>query len=209
MRLYMRRVSRAAPAMFAAAVLLLLWPAVSRAQSSPSRRDERRAEMETRQRELRSLSDVASRPAKKSPDRRPSYQQVAEDFEQLQLRNYQLSGAAEPGAQLDYRLIVEEAAEVRRRASRLKSNLALPAVKNEQRPKKGEEPPTPEGVRAAIASLDGLVKSFVWNPVFRSPGVLDAENSSKAGRELEEILRLSEQIREAAKALAKTAAKSP
>jgi hypothetical protein len=160
--------------------------------------------MEARQRALRSLSGLNERPARKEPDTRPSYQQVAEDFEQLQLRNYQLSvAAAESETPLDYDLVGGEAAEVRRRASRLKSALALPAVKGDQKQKKGEEPPTPEGVRAAAASLDALVKSFVWNPVFRRPDVLDAENSAKAARDLEDILRLSEQVRKAAEALGK------
>ena len=157
--------------------------------------------MEARQRALRTLSDELKKRGKREADTRPSYQQVAEDFEQLQLRNYNLSAAAGSEAPPDYGRIAEEAAEVRRRASRLKSTLALPSVKSEQKQKKVEEAATPEGVKAAVTSLDALVRSFVWNPVFQRPDVLDAENSARAGRELEEILALSERIREAAEAL--------
>lgn len=203
MQLHKRRLRRgAAAAPIAAAALLLSWPAPSRAQSGP-RRDERRTEMETRQRELRSLDGINAKPARKRPDNRPSYQQVAEDFEQLQLRSHNLSVAGGSDARLDYGQVGEEAAEVRRRASRLKSTLALPAVKKDQKQKRAEGALTPEGVKAAIVSLDALVKSFVWNPVFQRPDVLDTENSSKAGRELEDILRLSEQIRASAEALGK------
>jgi hypothetical protein len=192
----------AAPAL--AAALLLCWPCPSPAQSGgPPRRDERRIEMETRQRELRSLSDINAKPPKKAPDDRPLYQQVAEDFEQLQLRGHYLSVAGASGSELDYGQIRDEAAELKRRASRLKSTLALPALKKDQKQKRAEAPPAPEAVRAAITSLEAAVKSFVWNPFFQRPDVLDAENSSKASRDLEEILRLSEQIRGAAEALAK------
>ena len=194
---------------FAAALLLASWAAPARAQTATNRRDERRVEMETRQRALRSLSGINERPVRKQPDTRPSYQQVADDFQQLQLSNYSLSGALTPGAELDYKKVEEEAAEVRRRASRLKSALALPVQKGGQGEKKAAAAPSAaaapgaEGLKAPVAALDALVKSFVWNPVFRNPGVLDAENSTRAGRELEEILRLSEQIREAARALGK------
>lgn len=206
MPLHTRRPSLGAGALAAhalAAALLLSRPCPSPAQSGPSRRDERRIEMETRQRELRSLSGIGAKPARKAPDHRPLYQQVAEDFEQLQLRSHYLSAAAGADSGLDYGQVRDEAAELKRRASRLKSTLALPAARKEQKQKKAEAPLTPEAVRAAITSLDALVKGFVWNPVFQRPDVLDTENSAKAGRDLEEILKLSEQIRGAAEALAK------
>ena len=200
--------ARAAVALAAAAVLLLLWPCVARAQSSAGRRDERRADMEARQRALHSVGELAARAPKKGPDRRPLYRQVAEDFEQLQVRSYQLSWAFVPGAPLDYKLIKYEAAEVRKRASRLKSTLALPLAKTEQKGRKPEETQTPEGLRAAAAALDELVKSFVWNPIFQRPDVIDLENLQKAARELEEILRLSEQVKNSAESLGKAAGKS-
>lgn len=203
MKLHIRQLSRGAAVRFAAAVIVLSCAAQARAQSAQQRRDAQRADMEARQRALRTLSDELKKSQRKQPDTRPSYQQVAEDFEQLQLRNYNLSAAAEPGADLDYARVGEEAAEVRRRAARLKSTLALPAAKKDEKQKKEEGAPGPDDLRAAISSLDALVKSFAWNPVFQKPDVLDAENSARASRELEEILRLSEQIRRAAEALGK------
>lgn len=188
-----------------AAALLLSCPLLLRAQLPPNRREERRADMEARQRALRGLSGLNAREAnRKTPAAaRPTYKQVAEDFEQLQWSNYRLSAAAEPGARLDFEQIREEAAEVRRRASRLKSALALPAVRKEQRQRDAERPLTPEAMRAAIATLDATVKSFAWNPIFQRPDVLDAESAAKASVELDEILAVSERVREAAEALAR------
>lgn len=203
MRMHIRDLRRGAAAaviiFFAALLLSPTRPA--RAQSQQQRRDERRAEMEARQRALRTLSETLNKRRARAPaDTRPVYQQVAEDFTQLQLKNYDLSSAAEPEAALDYRRIREDAAEVRRRASRLKDALALPVVEDDEEQKKDGDALPPEGLKTAIAALDALVKSFVWNPVFQEPDVLDVENSTKAARELEGILRLSEQIRKAAEA---------
>jgi hypothetical protein len=199
-----RTVTRASVSagLFAAAVLLSS-AATARAQLISTRGDERRADMEQRQRALRSLSRLLNKPPRAEKVRRPTYKEVAEDFEQLQVRNYNLAGVLEPGAQFDYRKIEEEAGEVRHRAVRLKSALALPFAKGEAEGKKVEEALTPERMKPAIASLDKLVNSFAWNPVFHNPDVLDAENSTRAGRELEEILRLSEQIKECARGLGK------
>ncbi|HEV2764845.1 MAG TPA: hypothetical protein VGV38_17825, partial [Pyrinomonadaceae bacterium] len=66
----------------------------------------------------------------------------------------------------------------------------------------------PEGLKPAVAALDALVNSFVWNPVFRQPDVVDLEQSSKAGRELAEIIALSERIRKCVEGLGETAAKA-
>jgi hypothetical protein len=205
MELNIRRtviVARAFAALFAAAVLLSL-PAHARAQLISTRGDERRADMEQRQRALRSLSRLLNKAPRTEKVRRPSYKEVAEDFEQLQVRNYNLAGVLEPGAQFDYGKIEEEAGQVRHRAGRLKSALALPYAKDDVEGNKDGDALTPERMKSAIASLDKLVNSFAWNPVFHNPDVLDAENSSKAGRELEDILRLSERIKESARAVGK------
>jgi hypothetical protein len=178
----------------AAAVALSLLPAL-RLNAQSSQRDARRAEMETRQRALWSLEDLKKKPRSKSRDTRPEYKDVKEDFEQLQLRNYALSGAAAEGVALDYALIRDEAAEVKRRATRLKDTLSLPKLEEERRADKGEEAPGPEGLKAAVTSLDAMVNSFVWNPVFQRPDRFDVEQSSKASRDLAGIIRLSEEIR--------------
>jgi hypothetical protein len=49
------------------------------------------------------------------------------------------------------------------------------------------------------------VKAFAWNPVFRKPDVVDLEQSSKASRDLEGVISLSDQIRRSAAELARGA----
>lgn len=178
-------------------------PAPARAQSSQSARDARRIDMQMRQRALWDLEKLKNKPEPKAPDTRPVYRDVEEDFEQLQLVNHSLSGAAVQEAPLDYARIKRDAAEVRKRASRLKGYLSLPEPGEEGKANKSVATPTPEGLRSALASLDSLVKSFVWNPVFRRPDVVDLEQSSKASRDLTGIISLSEQIRRCAEEMVK------
>jgi len=194
-------------ATIAALALVALSPAAARAQSSQAARDARRMEMEMRQRTLRDLEKMVNKKRSKAPDARPVYNEVAEEFKQLQLVNYSLAGVADPKATLDYARVRKESAEVRKRAARLKSYLSLPEVEADGRQEKAEEMRTPEGLRAAVGRLDALVNSFAWNPVFQKPDVVDLEQSAKASRDLAGILGLSERIRKSAEELGRSVAK--
>jgi len=193
----------------AALAFIALSPAAARAQSTQAARDRdaRRLELEMRQRALRDLDKVMNKRPAKAPDARPVYNDVAEEFKQLQVVNYSLAGAADPKAPLDFARVRKESAEVRKRAARLKSYLSLPEVGDAQKQGKAAEIQTPEALRAAVRQLDALVNSFAWNPVFQKPGVVDLEQSAKAGRDLAGILTLSEQIRKSADELGKSLAK--
>jgi hypothetical protein len=195
----------------AALALILLSPCAARAQTPQAARDRdaRRADMEMRQRALWDLEKLKnpSQPEAKVPSRRPTYRDVEEDFEELQLRNYSLAVAAGRVGPLDYALIKKEAAEVRKRAARLKLYLSLPKTGEGQKTEKVSEVLSAEGLKSAAATLDALVNGFVWNPVFRRPDVVDLEQSSKASRDLAGIIGLSEQIRKCAEDLGKGGAK--
>lgn len=201
-----RRLARAALASLAALFVVVLTPAAARAQgSAQAARDARRAEMEMRQRTLWDLEKLKKKGAAKTPDRRPLYAEVAGEFQQLQIVNYSLAGVADPRVVLDYARIKKESAEVRKRAARLKSYLSLPEVEEAQKQDDAALIQTPEALRSAVRRLDALVNSFVWNPVFQKPDVVDLEQSSKASRDLASILGLSEQIRRSAEELARGA----
>ena len=194
----------------AALVFVALLPALARAQSSQSAqaaREARRIDMEMRQRALRDLNQMINKRPAKAPDPRPDYNEVAEEFKQLQLVNYALAAVTDPRVTLDYARVRKESAEVRKRAARLKSYLSLPEVEAAGKQEKAVEIQTPEALRAAVGRLDALVNSFAWNPVFQRPDVVDLEQSTKAGRDLAGILSLSERIRKSAEELGRSVAK--
>ena len=200
-----RRLRLATRAALAALAFIALSPAAARAQTSQAARAAARAEMEMRQRMLWDLDRLKREKPAKTPDTRPAYSEVAEEFQQLQLVNYSLAGVADPKVQLDYARIKKESAEVRKRATRLKSYLSLPEVEESQKPDKAAAIQTPEALRSAVNKLDALVNSFAWNPVFQRPDVVDLELSTKASRDLAGIISLSEQIRKSADELTRGA----
>jgi type II secretory pathway component PulJ len=183
------------------AALTLFMSLTLRAQDvyNQSTRDARRAEREARQRDLWELERLKNKRRKKPAEQQLAYQQIKEDFEQLQLRNYAL--ASEAGPALDYEQIRKEAGEIRKRAERLKSNLTLPEREKDADRKEGAGEAAND-VKAMINDLDALVKRFVWSPVFQRPNVVDLEESMKASRDLEDIIKLSERLHKLAEALA-------
>lgn len=188
----------------AAFAFILFSPYALRAQVTRVERETRRADMQMRQWTLRNLDKLKDAPPETNRDTRPAYTDVERDFEQLQLVNYTLAGAASEGVALDYELIKKHAAEVAKRASRLKDYLLLPEVEGPKTQGRAADMQTPEGLRAEVASLDALVNSFARNPVFRQSNVVDLEQSSKASRDLAGIITLSEQIRKGAAELFKS-----
>jgi hypothetical protein len=194
-------------AILAALAFAALPPAAAGTQSSQAARDARRIEMEMRQRTLRDLEKMVNKKPAKAPDARPAYNEVAEEFKQLQLVNYSLAGAADPKVPLDYARVRKESAEVRKRAARLKSFLSLPEAEADVKQDRDAAIQTPEALRAAVGRLDALVNSFAWNPVFQKPDVVNLEQSAKASRDLAGILGLSARIRKSAEELGRSVAK--
>ena len=202
-----RRLKLATRVAFAALAFIALSPAPARAQTTRAERVAARAEMEMRQRMLWDLEKLKRDKPVRAPDVRPAYNEVAEEFQQLQVVNYSLAGVADPKAPLDFARVRKESGEVRKRAARLKGYLSLPEAEDAKRQERAAEIQTPEALRAAVGKLDALVNSFAWNPVFQTPGVVDLEQSTKASRDLAGILSLSEQIRKSAEELGKSLAK--
>lgn len=191
----------------AAFALMLCAPSALKAQAARADREARRNDMQMRQWALRDLERLKNDRPEGKRAARPAYADVAHDFEQLQLVNYSLANAAGDGKSLDFELIRKGASAVRERATRLKGYLSLPEVGAQKAQGAAAETETQEGLRSSVASLDALVKSFAWNPVFRQPNVVDLEQSSKASRDLAGIIALSEQIRKGAAELCKGARK--
>lgn len=201
-----RLYARAASAAAAAFVVILLTPAALNAQTSASRALEaKRQDAQQRTWALRNIDKINNVPPENPNDTRPTYAEVAQDFEKLQLVNQSLSGAARGGAALDLDLIKKHSGEVRKRASRLRSCLALPEVKEQAAQLKLLEARTPEAMKSAVASLDALVNAFAWNPVFHQTNVVDLEHSTRAARDLAGIISLSERINKSASEMSKLA----
>jgi hypothetical protein len=207
-----------APLLAAAALIFLatdslqaqIMPRQSTA-SAASTRAANVAERDQRQREwnMRNL-DIQRGPTEE--ERRAARQQqqlilaqITKDFRLIQqLNNSVVSIASTPASTLDYKLIARSTGEINRRASRLQQYLALPRIDDAEQSRKSPATAQIAELKPLLHILDTRVASFVNSPFFTNPGVLDAELSTKASRDLKGIIELSADIKKHADRLHKT-----
>jgi len=148
-------------------------------------------------RERQMIMDEMSREMGKGPAPRKSEElrmtEIAEDYRGLQqVNNRMMAAVMRPGAAPDYKLIAGSAADIRRRAERLRENLALPAPGEKPEGRPGPKPAEDAGgMKAALLALDRSIMSFVRSPLFKNTDVMDAEAATRAGRDLADVIERS------------------
>lgn len=140
------------------------------------------------------------------PDRRgveAIVEQVKEDFRRIQILRNNLVRHLLAGKPLDYKLITDATEEINKRANRLKTHLVreTPEIEKKEQEKRVE---IGDGqIKDSLVRMCQRIDSFTENPVFKVPGVVDVEQSAKAGRDLQEIIHLSGDIKRVAERLNK------
>ena len=99
---------------------------------------------------------------------------------------------------MPYKFISVATPDIKKRASRLKSNLALPQPENNEPGQKKEGEIDDGQIKNLLLLLRRHILNFVTNPLFETSGPLDVDLSSKASRDLKKIVDLSERIRKSA-----------
>ncbi len=206
MKFYFAFRSARGPALLAAsAALLLSASAAVSAQYAPApsaRRNpdiDRIRDQQRREAQLRRNPEDAGQP----PDERAvkaAVKQLGEDFRRIQVIRNDVARALVRGGALDYARLSEQAAEIHKRALRMQAYLAL-----QNAPKGGEILPGEvtraageDELKGALVRLCRNIDSFVANPRFKSPEVLDVGANARARRDLREVISLSEGVRESA-----------
>jgi hypothetical protein len=144
----------------------------------------------------------------KEPPRRESrllLREINEDFARLQVLNNEIKLRAAVGAVLDHKYLSDAAREIKKRSSRLRTNLVFPDYA--KRDKTEKTIPT-DGLRPQLVTLDRLIRSFVTNPVFTDAGVINAGLAARARGDLDDIIDLSDKIKKQAAKLNKANANS-
>lgn len=137
--------------------------------------------------------------------------QIGEDFEKLQVINNRMMSATMRAVAPDYAHVAGTTSEIKMRANRMKDNLRLAKVEAR---KDGKGPVYNKaqdvgGLKANLLSLDGVIMSFIKNPIFTNPGVVNVSQAEKASRDLETILELTHLINKEAQRVAKSGGKNP
>jgi len=121
--------------------------------------------------------------------------QLQDDFKRIQILNTFLGRSVLGNNVPDLKFVARSASEIKRRAERLNINLALPE------PGASTEHPqvfvvaSREQLKWSVLRLVKLVFSFVDNPFFKEASVVDTRVTAKARRDLEGIIKLSEQLK--------------
>ncbi len=186
-------------------LVFLLTAAGQKRGTSPAAARARDRELLDRERDLRRVEQLIGAP--KQPLIHLLTPQTLEDFRQLQMVNNKMMAAAMPTDAPDYKMIAAATTEIKKRAARLKDVLALPTPKDIEEsapPKKQEQSPPAASIKAQLLRLDKLVMGFVSNPLFRDPNTINPQLSTKARRDLDGIIELSQSVKKYADKLSKT-----
>lgn len=157
-----------------------------------------------RSNEMERVKRDAEKPGKKDgkDGAGETFPQIKEDFEQIQHVNGDVLQAAAPGAALDYARIREAASEIKKRATRLRKNLFGVEAENEKRSKEKDEDGGRD-LKSLLPALDGAISDFVHSPVFQNAGGAGPDDSAKAARALEAVIKLSTRVEKEAGRLSK------
>lgn len=157
----------------------------------------RQQEMSQREWQLRNFGNEKDAPK----DRRQLdalMHQTEEDFNRiLTLHNEfaRLLSAAKP---IDYSFISEASAEIKKRASRLQSTLALHQLPNETPVVESSDELNETQMKDSVIRMCQEIRSFVTNPVIANPNTVDAKQLTNARRDLESVIQLSGHLKKEA-----------
>jgi hypothetical protein len=121
--------------------------------------------------------------------------QTEEDFTRLLTTHNEIARALQATTPLDYNFISTAAAEIRKRASSIQSNLVLGLPEEEIKKTEMPSQATEAQMKDALIKLCKQIRSFVTNPVIEQPNMIDAEKLATAKQDLESVIQLSEHLK--------------
>lgn len=162
----------------------------------------RQQEMSSREYQLRNFGNERGAP-KDQRQLKALMAQTEEDFNRILTRHNEIARALSSNNPLDFRFVSDATAEIQKRASRVQTTLALRVSQEEaQGPNKVEEFKDSE-MKDALIKLCKEIRSFVTNPIIENPNTVDANQLTKARRDLESLIQLSGRIKKDAEKLDK------
>lgn len=90
---------------------------------------------------------------------------------------------------------------------RMRDYLVLPPTAKDEKAQKNRDESDTSQLRPALTTLNGLITSFVTNPLFKKDTSVDYTLVARARRDLDGIIDYSEKIRKSAEKMTKTVSK--
>lgn len=159
----------------------------------------RQQQMSQREWQLRNFGNEKNAPM----DRRQLdalMHQTEEDFNRILTLHNEFARLLAASKPIDYNFISEASAEIKKRASRLQSTLALHQLPDETPVAESANDLNDAQMKDAVIRMCQEIRSFVTNPVIENPNTVDAKQLTNARRDLESVIQLSGHLKkEAAK----------
>jgi hypothetical protein len=125
--------------------------------------------------------------------------QTEEDFNRILTLHNEIVRAVSSKDDLNYHFVSEATAEIKKRATRVQSNLVLGLSPEDARVEVKAEPQ----IKDSLIKLCKEIRAFVTNPMIENPNTVDAQQLIRAKRDLEGFIQLSGLIKKDADRLSK------
>jgi hypothetical protein len=122
--------------------------------------------------------------------------QTSDDFKALQNINNKMMAHVYATEAIDYDRTSAAIAQINTKATRLKNNLSLPNPKDVK--SKDLTVSGAKEFKAALLLMDRSIMSFVTNPIFQKPNVIEVESATRASQDLADIITLSTTLKKIA-----------
>jgi hypothetical protein len=157
----------------------------------------RQQDMSNREWQLRNFGNESNAPK----DRRQIealLAQTEEDFNRILTLHNEFARLLTASKPIEYTFISDASAEIKKRATRLQSNLNLHQLPADTPVVEKTEDYDDTQLMDALFRMCKQIKSFVTNPVIANPNTIDAEQLTNARRDLETLIQLSGHIKKEA-----------
>ena len=126
--------------------------------------------------------------------------QTEEDFNRiLALHNEIARALAAKDKPLNYNFVTDATAEIKKRASRVQSSLALGLSPQEAEEIVKAGAPVELPMKQDLIRLCSQIRTFVTNPSIENPNTINVEQMSRARRDLERLIQFSEHVNKLSK----------
>ena len=129
--------------------------------------------------------------------------QTEEDFTRILTRHNEIARVLSSNNPLDYHFVSDATGEIQKRASRVQSTLLLRVSQEEAHKGEKLENFKDSEIKDALIKLCKQIRSFVTNPTIANPNTVDADQLTRARRDLDSVIQLSAQIKKDADKLSK------
>ena len=162
----------------------------------------RQQEMNQREWQLRNFGTQPNQPT----DRRQLealMTRTEEDFTRILTLHNEIARAITSDNVIDYRFVSEATGEIKKRAARVQSTLVLHITGDDGQVSEKLEVSDGPQMKDALVKLCKQIRSFVTNPMIENPNTVDAQQLTKARRDLESVIQLSGLIKKQAEKLSR------